>query len=276
MANPLGQMVEYPNQYAPEILHPIPRAPARDLLGIHQQLPFHGVDVWTAFELSWLNAKGKPQVGLAEFYVPCESTNMVESKSFKLYLNSFNQHRLNGVDELKQLLIKDISNVVGCDVDVCIHTAADIENQTFFSAITSTITKLGGECIDDQDIAFDHYQPVPEALNTENGVVTETLHSHLLKSNCRITSQPDWASVLIRYTGQKINREGLLRYIVGFREHDEFHEPCVEKIFAEILERCEPEKLTVYARYTRRGGLDINPFRSNFEQVPENARLPRQ
>lgn len=268
MANPLGKTIAYPNQYAPERLHPIPRAPAREVLGIGQALPFHGVDIWTAFELSWLNAKGQPQVGVAECYVPCESVNMVESKSFKLYLNSLNQHRLNSVDELSALIQKDLSKVVGLDVVVKVFGLSALTGQT--------LCELEGDCIDGQDLTFEHYQPVPEALSTTNEVVTETLHSHLLKSNCRITSQPDWASVLIRYTGQKINREGLLRYIVGFREHDEFHEPCVEKMFAEILQRCKPEKLTVYARYTRRGGLDINPFRSNFEPTPKNIRLPRQ
>lgn len=266
---PLGQNVSYPEHYDATVLCAIPRAQGREPLILGDALPFKGEDVWTAYELSWLNAKGKPQVALGELRVPCESPNMVESKSLKLYFNSFNQTRFDNWGEVQQCVQQDLTKIAGAGVDFKLLSIQDCESQT--------LAALPGKCIDDLDIEVADYAPNTDRLQTSDSEhVEETLHSHLLKSNCRITSQPDWASVVVRYYGAKIDRESLLRYIIGFRQHDEFHEPCVEKMFTEILRECKPEKLTVYARYTRRGGLDINPFRSNFEQAPENLRLPRQ
>lgn len=267
---PLGKSVTYPEHYDASVLCAIPRQQGRQNLSVeNDSLPFHGEDIWTAYELSWLNAKGKPQVALGELRVPCSSPNMVESKSFKLYLNSFNQSRFASEEDVQMTIERDLSQIVGNDVS---FTVIPIR-----SAEESTLSALEGECIDDLDIEVDQYEPNADSLKEGLGhTVSETLHSHLLKSNCRITSQPDWASVLIRYQGAAINKEVLLKYIIGFRQHDEFHEPCVEKIFTDIWRHCQPEKLTVYARYTRRGGLDINPFRSNFETAPVNIRLPRQ
>ena len=265
---PLGQHVSYPEHYDASVLCAIPRAQGREPLALYE-LPFQGEDIWTAYELSWLNAKGKPQVALGELRVPCESSNMVESKSLKLYFNSFNQSRFNDWAEVEECVQKDLSEVAGLEVTFKLLSIQDCETQTLVS--------LPGQCIDNLDIEISNYAPNAHGLQTTvSERVEETLHSHLLKSNCRITSQPDWASVVVRYQGAKIDRESLLRYIIGFRQHDEFHEPCVEKMYTEILRECQPEKLTVYARYTRRGGLDINPFRSNFEQAPKNLRLPRQ
>lgn len=265
---PLGQNVSYPQHYDATVLCPIARSQGRGALAL-QALPFQGEDIWTAYELSWLNSKGKPQVALGELRVPCESANMVESKSLKLYFNSFNQSRFNSWAEVEQRIQKDLAGVAGMPVVFRLMRIADCENQA--------LAALPGQCIDELDIEITDYAPNADRLQTSSAArVEETLHSHLLKSNCRITSQPDWASVVIRYKGAQIDRESLLKYIIGFRQHDEFHEPCVEKMFIDILRECQPEKLTVYARYTRRGGLDINPFRSNFEPAPDNARLPRQ
>lgn len=268
-ALPLGQNVSYPEHYDASVLCAIPRAQGRSPLVLGDALPFKGEDIWTAYELSWLNTKGKPQVALGELRVSCESPNMVESKSLKLYFNSFNQTRFDNWGEVQQCVQQDLTKTTGAAVDFKLLSIQSCESQT--------LAALPGQCIDELDIEIKDYAPNADRLQTTvSEPVEETLHSHLLKSNCRITSQPDWASVVVRYQGAKIDRESLLRYIIGFRQHDEFHEPCVEKMYTEILRECQPEKLTVYARYTRRGGLDINPFRSNFEQAPENLRLPRQ
>lgn len=265
---PLGQNVSYPEHYDASVLCAIPRAQGREPLAL-QELPFQGEDIWTAYELSWLNAKGKPQVALGELRVPCESANMVESKSLKLYFNSFNQTRFDDWHAVQQRVQQDLANTTGVSVQFKLCSVQDCESQI--------LAAMPGQCIDELDIEVADYAPNADGLVvSDSELVEETVHSHLLKSNCRITSQPDWASVMIRYKGAKIDQESLLRYIIGFRQHDEFHEPCVEKMFTEILRKCKPEQLTVYARYTRRGGLDINPFRSNFEQAPENLRLPRQ
>lgn len=266
---PLGQHVSYPQYYDATVLCAIPRAQGREPLALKAPLPFQGEDIWTAYEVSWLNTKGKPQVALGELRVPCDSRYMVESKSLKLYFNSLNQTRFADGQIVQQRVQHDLSNIVGATVRFTLHTIHSYEGQA--------LAALPGQCIDDIDINVTDYAPNTDGLQTRGSEwVEETLHSHLLKSNCRITSQPDWASVMIRYRGAQIDRESLLRYIIGFRQHDEFHEPCVEKIFTEILRSCKPQQLTVYARYTRRGGLDINPFRSNFEAAPQNMRLPRQ
>ncbi|NLR75543.1 NADPH-dependent 7-cyano-7-deazaguanine reductase QueF [Leeia aquatica] len=273
--SPLGKAVTYRDQYAPELLFPIPRLGKRQEIGIEGRLPFMGADLWTAYELSWLNRKGKPQVALATIVIPADSPNLIESKSFKLYLNSYNQTQLSGSDELQTRLVQDLSAAAGASVSVRLHLP-----DTF---TTQRMHEQQGILLDTLDIEVDHYQPDPQLLQldeqAETGAapVEETLVSHLLKSNCLVTGQPDWGSVQIHYVGPQINHESVLRYLIGFRQHNEFHEQCVERIFMDISRQCHSLKLTVYARYTRRGGLDINPFRTNVPQaLPDNVRTARQ
>jgi 7-cyano-7-deazaguanine reductase len=269
--SPLGKNSAYQTEYAPELLFPIPRQQKRDELGLTGTLPFFGVDIWNAYELSWLNMRGKPQVAIATFTVPADSPNIVESKSFKLYLNSFNQTRLANTDALLALLREDLSTAVGAPVHAALTLPEDFDKLK--------MGELDGLLIDRLDVEIDNYRPSPELLkaNHEEAAVEETLVSHLLKSNCLVTGQPDWGSVQIRYVGPQIDQESLLRYLIGFREHNEFHEQCVERIFTDILRQCKPNKLAVYARYTRRGGLDINPWRANFSTAkPPNLRAARQ
>ena len=272
--NPLGRQTDYVSVYAPHLLFPIPRAESRELLGLGDALPFYGMDIWTGYELSWLDGLGKPVVAVAEFFIPCTSEFIVESKSFKLYLNSLNQTRCENVAEVETLVTKDLARITNADVRVIITPL--VSSARTISHLTE-ITEVKGELIDDLVVTVDTYHPAPELLTTEARVVDECLVSHLLKTNCPVTGQPDWASLVIRYKGNKIQRENLLRYIVSFREHQDFHEHCVERIFSDIARVCKPETLTVYARYTRRGGLDINPFRSsNPDEKPELLRLIRQ
>ncbi|PLX82923.1 MAG: NADPH-dependent 7-cyano-7-deazaguanine reductase QueF [Desulfuromonas sp.] len=268
---PLGKTTTYASAYDPGLLCPVPRRLKRDELGLEGELPFSGYDIWNAYELSWLTERGKPVVAIGEVLVPCESPNLIESKSFKLYLNSINQTRFPSQDEVCRVLTDDLSRAAGAPVRVSLQPNALLSG--------CALESLPGECIDDLDIAIDDYRLNPELLEAAadpQEQVSESLHSHLLKSNCLVTGQPDWGSVLVRYQGGRIDREALLRYLVSFREHNEFHEQCVERVFTDLLRFCSPEKLTVYARYTRRGGLDINPFRSNFEVDIPNLRLPRQ
>lgn len=269
--SPLGKPTEYRADYAPELLYPIPRQLKRDELGISgAALPFVGEDLWNAYEVSWLNPKGKPVVALATFRVPADSPNLVESKSFKLYLNSFNQSVFADDAAVETTLARDLSAAAGAEIGVKVAVLG--------SRPQVSVAYPVGELLDELDIACDSYQPVPELLHATDGpLVEETLYSHLLKSNCLVTGQPDWAMVVIRYRGRPIDRAGLLRYIVSFRGHNEFHEQCVERIYCDITEHCAPEALAVYARYTRRGGLDINPFRCSGEfAAPDNTREVRQ
>ncbi len=275
--SPLGKASAYCSQYEPSLLFPIARQGKRDELGLtasHGTLPFFGVDIWNAYEVSWLNMRGKPEVAIATITVPADSPNIIESKSFKLYLNSFNQTRLAGAEALLSLLRADLSAGFGAPVHVKLVPAHAFEEQK--------IGAMPGLLLDRLDIEVDNYQPNPDLLfvetDADSGPIEQTLVSHLLKSNCLVTGQPDWGSVQISYVGAPINQEGLLKYLIGLREHNEFHEQCVERIFIDILRRCRPTKLSVYARYTRRGGLDINPWRSNFTsaQPPSNIRLARQ
>ncbi|HTN66988.1 MAG TPA: NADPH-dependent 7-cyano-7-deazaguanine reductase QueF [Burkholderiaceae bacterium] len=269
--SPLGQPAVYISQYDPSLLFPIARRTKRDELGIGGTLPFFGIDLWNAYEISWLNLRGKPQLAIATLTVPADSPNIIESKSFKLYLNSFNQTRLAGSEALLELLRADLSAGFGMPIQIEL-----ILPEQFPSL---EMGELDGLLLDRLDIEVDHYQPDPALLQTEPGPpIEQTLLSHLLKSNCLVTGQPDWGSVQIHYVGAPIEQEGLLRYLIGFREHNEFHEQCVERIFIDILRRCRPHKLSVYARYTRRGGLDINPWRSNFSSAmrPSNRRNARQ
>ncbi|WP_122036036.1 NADPH-dependent 7-cyano-7-deazaguanine reductase QueF [Aliivibrio sp. EL58] len=267
----LGQKTEYKHSYEPELLQAVPRSLNRDDLNLGDELPFVGCDVWTLYELSWLNQNGLPQVAVGDVTLPATSPNLVESKSFKLYLNSFNQTKFASWDDVTRTLIKDLSACAGGDVKVEIHPVQTYSQQP--------IVDMTGECIDNQDIIIDNYEFDAEYLqsSTSEELVEETLHSHLLKSNCLITNQPDWGSVEISYIGNKIDREKLLRYLISFRQHNEFHEQCVERIYTDIMKFCKPNSLTVFARYTRRGGLDINPFRSSHIEKPtHNLRLARQ
>ena len=272
--NPLGRQTDYVSVYAPQLLFPIPRAESRALLGIGATLPFYGVDIWTGYEVSWLDALGKPVVAIAEFSIPCDSKFIVESKSFKLYLNSLNQTRFDSTAQVEALITKDLTGVTGADVLVSIMP---LSASLRAAQHLAEIAEVEGEVLDDLVVAVDAYHPMPELLTTETEIVDECLASHLLKTNCPVTGQPDWASIVIRYKGNKIQRENLLRYIISFREHQDFHEHCVERIFNDIARICKPEELVVYARYTRRGGLDINPFRSSSPDIkPELLRLIRQ
>jgi 7-cyano-7-deazaguanine reductase len=257
--------------YDPSLLCPVPRSLKRDELGYGSQLPFGGFDIWNAYEISWLTLKGKPVVALGEFWVPCESKNLIESKSFKLYLNSLNQSRFEGMGQVQRVLVEDLSRVAEAPVAVRLVLSWDFAGQR--------IGEFPGRCIDDLDIEISRYEQDPSLLEgaaNPEVVVEEELHSHLLKSNCLVTSQPDWGSVLVHYKGPQIDPEALLAYLVSYRQHNEFHEQCVERIFSDLMCTCRPERLTVYARYTRRGGLDINPFRSNYEKDVPNLRLARQ
>ncbi|MDG6778723.1 NADPH-dependent 7-cyano-7-deazaguanine reductase QueF [Thiomicrorhabdus sp. zzn3] len=266
----LGQSTPYCASYDPSILFPVPRQEKRDELGFDQSsLPFQGLDIWTAFEVSWLNAKGKPVVAIAEFAFPADSPNLIESKSFKLYLNSFNGTRFESQQQVEETWMRDLSRACGGEVAVELRSLDEDE---------TLIGRLPGINLDDLDIEVSDYQVTPELLRNEEEaeVVEETLNSHLLKSNCLVTGQPDWGSVVIHYRGPKIDREALLRYLISFREHNEFHEQCVERIFTDLMKHCQTVNLTVYARYVRRGGLDINPYRSNFEDEFDISRTVRQ
>ncbi|NCT66548.1 MAG: NADPH-dependent 7-cyano-7-deazaguanine reductase QueF [Rhodanobacteraceae bacterium] len=267
--SPLGQSTVYPDRYDPALLFPVARAANRAALGLGDALPFHGVDVWNAYELSWLDARGKPQVALAEFRIPADSPHLIESKSFKLYLNGYNHERLDAA-ALQQRLVRDLSAAAGAPVAVALTPPAQ------FGALA--LAELAGESIDALELDIDDYgPPKPDHLRADPAeLVEETLVSNLLKSNCPVTGQPDWASVQIRYAGPRLDRAGLLRYLVSFRDHADFHEHCVERIYLDLLQRCAPQRLQVYARYTRRGGLDINPWRSSVPGTPPNPRGARQ
>ena len=267
----LGQQTTYAEKYDRTLLQPVPRRLNRDQLNITATQPFTvGADIWTAYEISWLNPKGVPQVAIADVNIDFRSENLIESKSFKLYLNSFNQTTFADFADVQQTLQRDLQDCAQGEVKVRLNSLADYTAQP--------IAALSGDCIDAQDIEVRDYAFNAALLNhcTGEHLVEETLVSHLLKSNCLITQQPDWGSLQIHYVGKQINREQLLRYIISFRQHNEFHEQCVERIFCDLMQYAKPEKLTVYARYTRRGGLDINPYRSNFEPLPQNVRLARQ
>jgi 7-cyano-7-deazaguanine reductase len=273
----LGKASAYVDHYDPSLLYPLPRAAKRQEIGITGRIPFLGADLWTAFELSWLNPRGKPQVAIAHITIPAESTHIVESKSFKLYLNSFNQSVFESADAVRDRIRADISAAIWHGEAVLGSAGVRLVLPEAFDR--EPVHELDGVNLDRLDVECTHYQPAPELLRAalHEQPVTETLVSHLLKSNCLVTGQPDWGSVQIRYTGPQIDQEGLLRYLVSFREHNEFHEQCVERIYMDILTRCQPTKLSVYARYTRRGGLDINPWRTSHpQQPPANIRTARQ
>ena len=266
----LGKQSHYVSEYDASQLQGVPRSLNRDDLGLTaDNLPFAGEDLWNLYELSWLNRKGKPVVAMGEVRVPITSVNLIESKSFKLYLNSFNQTCFDNLAEVADILTRDLSLCAQAPVKINLYELLNAPSQFGI---------LPGDCIDHLDIEVQHYQPHADLLKniTDDEWVSETLHSHLLKSNCLVTGQPDWGSVMIRYQGPRLNREALLRYLISFRQHNEFHEQCVERIFMDLQQHAAPKELTVYARYTRRGGLDINPYRSNVAGKAANVRLPRQ
>ena len=271
--SPLGTTTDYPQHYSPEQLFGIARAENRAALGLTTAMPFHGVDIWNAWELTWLASNGLPQVACVEVRVPADSPHIVESKSLKLYLGSFTMSEFASEAAVANALSDDIGACVGSDVEI------RLVRPDAFSA--ASIGILAGDCLDDRRITCDTWQVDAGLLRLEKSVddqsiVAETLHSHLLRSLCPVTGQPDCGSVMIQYRGPRIDRESVLKYIVSYRQHADFHENCVERMFLDILERCEPTELTVYARYQRRGGIDINPFRSNSSLAPVNTRLWQQ
>lgn len=268
----LGKQSVYDSNYNPNKLFSIPRQLKRKEIGIQsEKLPFFGFDCWNHYEVSWLNDKGKPVVAVAEIVYNCDSPNIIESKSMKLYFNSFNNTKFNNPTLLENTIRQDLEKYIGASVHLKLIRLTDVKDEVLYK-------RLDGTCLDDLDIECTSYTIDTSYLFTEMHEVEETLYSDLLKSNCLVTNQPDWASIQIRYKGKKINNEGLLKYIVSFRNHNEFHEQCIERIFVDIMHRCKPLELTVYGRYTRRGGLDINPYRSTKKETfsGKNLRCFRQ
>ena len=269
---PLNRPTTYASHYNPDLLCPIPRTQQRDKLGLGKKLPFTGHDNWTAYEISCLNPQGKPLIAIGQIRYACDSLYLIESKSFKLYLNSFNMTQFENLQAVQNKICDDLSHALNIIVDVQLYPPAEFkpQRQPHFKAL----------CLDNLDMHCKDYQPNPSLLHCQanSPIQYEAVYSDLLKSNCLVTGQPDWGSVYINYTGPAIDHEGLLKYIISLREHNEFHEHCVERIFCDILSRCQPTQLTVYARYTRRGGLDINPYRStqNSELAMLDCYLPRQ
>ena len=273
----LGKSSSYVDQYDAALLFPIARRSKRGEIGLTGTLPFFGADLWTAYELSWLNPRGKPQLALARITVPAESTHIVESKSVKLYINSFNNSVFADAAAVQTRLREDLSAAVWQGGAVMSSVGVQLVLPQDFDK--EPVHELDGLNLDRLDLECSHYQPAPELLTAQlnEAPVTETLTSQLLKSNCLVTGQPDWGSVRISYTGPQIDQAGLLQYIVSFRNHNEFHEQCVERIFMDIWRACKPSKLEVYARYTRRGGVDINPWRTSHPMAaPVNIRTARQ
>ncbi|MEO7548308.1 MAG: NADPH-dependent 7-cyano-7-deazaguanine reductase QueF [Ramlibacter sp.] len=273
----LGKPAPYIDHYDASLLFPISRQPKRTELGLAATVPFFGADLWTAFELSWLTPRGKPQVAIAHITVPCETPNIVESKSFKLYLNSFTNSRFASADEVRERIRADVGEAAWRGAASRSAVGVRILLPELFDR--EPVHELDGVNLDRLDIECTHYTPAPELLTAafDEKPVEEVLTSNLLKSNCLVTGQPDWGSVQIRYSGPQIDQGALLRYLVSFRNHNEFHEQCAERIFMDVWTRCKPVKLTVYARYTRRGGLDINPFRTSHPvALPANVRTARQ
>jgi 7-cyano-7-deazaguanine reductase len=273
----LGKVSAYKDRYDPSLLFPLPRAPKRAEIGLQGAVPFTGADFWTAYELSWLNPRGKPQVAIAHVTVPCETPNIVESKSFKLYLNSFNNTVFADAQAVQDRLRADLSEAVWRGAERQGTVGVRVLTPDMFGQ--EKMHELEGLSLDRLDVECTDYEPAPQWLQADHSqaVADEVLVSDLLKSNCLVTGQPDWGSVRIAYSGAPIDQAGLLRYIVSFRNHNEFHEQCVERIFMDVWTRCRPTKLSVYARYTRRGGLDINPWRTSHPQTPPpSVRTARQ
>ncbi|MBB2497061.1 NADPH-dependent 7-cyano-7-deazaguanine reductase QueF [Aquipseudomonas ullengensis] len=269
--SPLGKSSEYVSSYSPELLFPISRTTKWAELGLTAStLPYQGVDYWNCYELSWLTPSGKPVVAIGEFAIPADSPNIIESKSFKLYLNSLNQSAYASQAEVEQVLARDLSACAGKPVMVRVRSLDEVAAEG--------VAVLAGRCVDGLDIVVSDYaHPRPELLRcVSEQIVEETLYSHLLKSNCPVTGQPDWGTLVVEYQGPQLDAASLLAYVVSFRQHQDFHEQCVERVFLDLQRLLKPQKLTVYARYVRRGGLDINPYRSTEAVVTDNQRLVRQ
>ncbi|MGB5352594.1 MAG: NADPH-dependent 7-cyano-7-deazaguanine reductase QueF [Woeseia sp.] len=266
--NPLGRDTPYRDTYDPGLLFTVPRAEGRASLQLSEPLPFRGVDLWTAYELSWLDSSGRPVVAVMTASVPADSAKLIESKSLKLYLNSFAMTQYESANAVSKSLTDDLSSACGAPVAVKVVTAA--------AASHDDIVQLPGRTIDRTDVRCDRYALDASLLKVDRKIVQETLHSHLLRSLCPVTGQPDTGSILIDYRGPRIERAALLRYLVSFRQHADFHELCVERIFCDLIAHCGCTELTVYARYNRRGGIDINPYRSNVRDKPQPMRLWRQ
>jgi 7-cyano-7-deazaguanine reductase len=270
--SPLGKATEYPDRYDASLLFAVSRAPERAVLGIEGNLPFSGWDVWNAYEITWLDLRGRPRLAIGEFRVRAESPAMVESKSLKLYLGSFAQEPIASGAALGERIATDLSRVCGDEVAVALRPSANFE-----TTLSLRVAPTGIESIDETDVTIDASHPDPALLAHAEPSADESLCSSLFRSTCPVTGQPDYADVFIRYRGHRIDRAGLLRYLVSYRRHAAFHEACVERIFVDIANRCRPERLSVHARFMRRGGIDINPFRSDFEAAPpDNIRTPRQ
>lgn len=255
----LGKATSYSFQYNNNLLFPIARKVGRDAIKSSTNLDviFHGVDIWNCYEMSWLTKNGLPEVRILKLYIDANSPNIVESKSLKLYLMSFSNHQFESEQEVVNIIQNDLSKIVAFPVKLRMMKLSVLDGKN--------IACFAGENIDNvADIKIEHYNVNKEFLNVKSeNIVSEALYSNLLKSNCLVTNQPDWASIYIKYKGREIDRAGLLKYIISFRNHNEFHEQCVEHIFTDIMAKCAPAELTVYAKYTRRGGIDINPYRSN-------------
>ena len=268
--SPLGVSSGYTDNYDPKLLFAILRSKSRATLGLGSDLPFHGEDIWNAYELTWLDQHGKPRLAMAELRIPANSKAVVESKSLKLYVNSFSGTQFKDSEEVRNLIIKDLSELCSATVEVQLVLSTDSE--------FGRIGRLPGFCIDSLSVTCEHYEVDPGLLKLQVNapIVQEELYTNLLRSKCPVTSQPDLGSILITYSGPQIEPSSLLRYIISYRNHEALHETCVENVFLDIMDRCQPDKLSVYARYLRRGGIDINPFRSNFETHVRNVRLSRQ
>ena len=265
----LGKITPSAQCYAPELLYPIPRQQARSTLAIPSELPFYGVDVWHAYELSWLDGQGRPVAYVGRFGIPIESPNLVESKSFKLYLNSLNSERFDSPASLVDRVQSDVSAAAGAAVTLDLLSVDD----PCLAGVS-----LPGTCIDTCVYTAAEGEPEADMLHVSDSdeVIEESLYSHLLRSLCPVTGQPDWASVLVTYRGAPLDHGSLLSYLVAYREHQEFHEQCVERMFCDLYERLSPEFLQVQAFYTRRGGMDINPFRSTSKSAKPLGRMNRQ
>lgn len=265
---PLGQNSGYPSKYQPELLYPILRSESRESFGV-DELPFSGTDIWNAWELTWLGPRDLPVAATAEIRIPADTPNLIESKSLKLYLNSFAMSRFDNLAAVRKTIIADLTECAGGPVGVRVALVAETEANNVF--------RLPGLCLDTLPVTCDTFEVDAALLTVDpDSAVDEDLHTHLLRSLCPVTAQPDIGSLVVHYRGPRIDPESLLQYVVSFRNHNDFHEACIERMFVDILDRCKPEKLSVYARYQRRGGIDINPYRSNFDERPRNLRLWRQ
>lgn len=261
---------KYLTTYTPSLLVSFPRAVQRRALGIADDaLPFRGVDVWNAYEFTWLNRRGKPEVALAQIHVPSKSANIIESKSLKLYLGSYSGTKFGPRGEVVATLESDLTLAAQAPVSVTLFACEQVQS--------NGIVPILGHSLDALEFDVDEYYLHPDFLETvSDTIVRESLFTNLFKANCPMTGQPDFASILIQYNGQSISHEGLLKYLISYREHAEFAEQIVERIFVDLMNRCMPDRLTVQAKFTRRGGIDINPFRSHEEKIGPDTRSWRQ